>query len=145
MDRFLRRVTPILLLALAGLAWFERWVPGHERLAEHFGPDGVLRFVTGLLCVYMAMVVAERQRMQRDFKEVLDAFRTFHSESRDTRTDAAAQREAIEILIGALASGDAAVRESSALHLRRLTGQDLGTDAAAWRRWLATQSNAPRT
>ena len=144
MDRFLRSATPILLLALAGLAWFERWLPIHDRLVEHFGPDGVLRFVTGLLCVYMVLLVLERQRMQRDFKEVLDAFRTFHSESHGSRSDAVAQREAIEILIGALASGDAVVRESSALHLRRLTGQDLGQDAAAWRRWLATQSNAPR-
>jgi|SoiMethySBSTD1v2_1073268.scaffolds.fasta_scaffold2946595_2 hypothetical protein len=144
MDRFLRGATPIVLLALAGLAWFERWLPGHERLVEHFGPDGVLRFVTGLLCVYVVLLVIERQRMQRDFKEVLDAFRTFHSEARGTRSDAVAQREAIEILIGALASSDPVVRESSAQHLRRLTGQDLGPDAAAWRRWLATQSNAPR-
>ena len=146
MDRFLRRATPLVLLVLAGLAWFETWLPGHQVIAKNFGDDAVLRFVTGFLCIYMVMLVLERQRMEQTFKQVLLAFREFRGGAPGAKPgpDARdAQREAVQILVGALDSPDESVRKTSAVHLKRLTGLDLGEDAAAWRRWLAAQDPAP--
>lgn len=142
MDSVLRRATPLVLLVLAGLAWFEAWLPGHAELAARFGDDAVLRFVLGLLCLYMVMLVIERQRLEHSFKQLLAAFKEFHEL---TRSGAAAseapraKREAAEILVAALTSDDLEVRESAAVHLQRLTGEDLGDDAGAWRSWLASQ------
>lgn len=143
MDRWLRRATPIVLLVLAGLAWFERWLPGHEAWAERFGDDGALRFVVGLLCIYLVMLVAERERMERTFVDVLKAFRDFRSQSpgESGPDPATAQREAVELLVAALDSDDPAIRDNASRHLQRLTGQDLGPDPAAWRAWLRRQAD----
>ena len=142
MDGFLRRATPMVLLALAGLAWFGPLLPGYDALRQSFGEAAVLRFVTGLLCVYMVMLVAERHRMERNFKEVLAAFREFHSGSRSEAAgdQDAAQREAVEILVAALESPDEEVRTTSLRHLERLTGHSLGGDPEAWRSWLAQRA-----
>lgn len=145
MDSFLGRATPLVLLALAVLAWFGKLLPGHDALVRSFGDDAVLRFVTGLLCVYMVMLVIERHRLERNFKQVLGAFREFHGKSPDAEPSRAeaAQREAVEILIAALESDDAEVRKTSVTHLERLTGQKLGADPAAWRSWLERQQRTP--
>ncbi|MFG0317259.1 MAG: hypothetical protein ACF8XB_08305, partial [Planctomycetota bacterium JB042] len=44
-------------------------------------------------------------------------------------------RQAIDILVKAMESDNPSVRRSSAEHLKRLTGQDHGEDAAAWAGW----------
>ena len=145
MDGFLRRATPIVLLALAGLAWFEKWLPGHETMASRFGEDGVLRFVLGLLCLYMVMLVVERQRLEQGFKQLVGAFKDFHEQSRAAGSPAqagSAKREAVELLVAALGSPDAEIRKNSVSHLKRLTGQDLGEDPQAWQAWWAQQPNA---
>lgn len=46
-------------------------------------------------------------------------------------------REAVDILLQGLSSRDAGVREKAHHHLKRLTGQDLPPDAAAWQGWWA--------
>ncbi len=145
MDGFLRRATPIVLLVLAGLAWFEKWLPGHETMASRFGDDAVLRFVLGLLCVYMVMLVLERQRLELSFKQLLGAFKEFHEMARTDGSPAQVEgkkREAIELLLAALGGADAAIRASAASHLKRLTGQDLGEDPQAWQAWWAQQPDA---
>jgi hypothetical protein len=140
MDLFLRRATPVVLLMMAGLAWFGPLLPGYEGLIDRFGGDAVLRFLTGLLCIYVAMLVLERQRMEQSFKQVLGAFRDFHTNRHpNAEQTGKVQREAVEILVGALQSPDAEVRRNSRTHLVRLTGQDHGEDAGAWRSWLAEQ------
>ncbi len=142
MDKFLRLATPLCLVALAALVWFERVLPGRDAFARTFGEDAVPRFVTGVLCIYVLVLVVERQRMESAFKDVLGAFRDFHARGRRGERGAleAAQREAVEILIAALDSPDAQVRQRSVLHLERLTGQQLGDDAQAWRGWLREQA-----
>ncbi len=151
MDSFLRRATPLVLLVMAALAWFEKWLPGHAALAESFGENAVLRFVTGLLCIYMVMLVLERQRMEMTFKQVLSAFRDFRTGAGAAAGAAGAaaapgaaeaEREAVSILIAALESGDSAVRANAAAHLQRLTGLDHGEDAAAWRGWLSQRGGS---
>ncbi|MEM7204988.1 MAG: hypothetical protein AAF628_32335 [Planctomycetota bacterium] len=134
-----------MLIGLAGLVWFERVLPGASGFAEQFGSDAVLRFVIGVLCLYVVLLVLERQRMENAFKEVLGAFREFHAKASGGAASGppganAAQQEAVRLLIGALRSPDAQVRASSAAHLKRLTGQDLGEDGEAWNRWLAQQA-----
>ena len=144
MDSTLQRATPIVLLVLAGLAWFGKFLPGYDGLTRSFGEAAVLRFVTGVLCLYMVMLVLERQRMERAFKDVLGAFRQFHAERAggggaaggEVRTAEDAQEEALRLLVGSLSSPDAKVRGLAAGNLQRLTGQSFGEDAAAWTRWL---------
>jgi hypothetical protein len=145
MDGFLRRATPIVLLLMAALAWFEKWLPGHEAMARRFGEDGVLRFVLGLLCVYMVLSVVERQRMEYQFKQLLGAFKDFHEQVRGAGGGAEVERkklEAAQLLTEALASPQAEIRQKAAGNLKRLTGQDFGEDPDAWRAWLAQQPPA---
>ncbi len=153
MDRFLRRATPFALLALAALVWFERWIPGAGGFAARFGDDAVPRFVIGLLCLYVLLLVIERQRMEGAFKQVLGAFREFHrggaaagpgglpSGAAGGKPPAGVD-PAVPILIGALASADVEVRRSCVQHLKRLTGEDLGDDPVAWRRWWRSRAEA---
>jgi hypothetical protein len=139
MDRLLRRATPVVLLAMAGLVWFERVLPGGEGFRRTLGDDAVLRFVTGVLCLYMLLWILERHRLERMFKEVLAAFRDFHGAGAAARGEAARgseRQDALRILVAALGSGDAEVRAKAAKHLGRMTGQDFGEDAERWRRWL---------
>lgn len=143
MDRTLRRATPLVLLALGGLVLAEPWLP--ESLRTLLGPGGVIRLVVAVLCVYVVLLIAERERMVRDFKEVLRAFREFHGNPGTPAAGAQAQptdaqkREALEILVTALSSPDRSVRDKAHAHLQRLTGQALPPDPAAWQAWLARQ------
>jgi len=138
MDRWLRRTTPLVLLVLAGLAWFERLLPGHEFLAREFGDQFVLRFVLGVLCLYVLMLVLERQHMEQLFKQVLAQFRGLRgAESGSAPGDDQAKQEAVQILIAALSSDDPKVRAGAASNLERLTGERLGDDQTAWQAWLA--------
>ena len=113
----------------------------------------MLRFVVGLLAVYVAMVVLERQRMELLFKGVLGELRSFHQQLKaqagggpagavDNAPASQEQAEdAARILIAALASDDASVRKTAAENLQRLTGEKHGEDAAAWSAWLAGRGN----
>ena len=144
MDSFLKRITPLILLLMAGLAFFERWLPGADRIASMVGADGVLRFVVGVLCIYVMLLVLERQSLDARFTRVLETFKQFYAaragaaageEQADEKMEQA-RKQALPILLAALESDDPKVRESALENLRRLTGKDLGTDAAAWRQQL---------
>ena len=149
MDRLLRRTTPVMLLLLAAAAIGEPWLPAGIR--DLVGPGWVLRFAVAVVCIYLVLVIAERERMARDFKEVLFAFREFHGKKAaanaggDSTTGTLAtgepttaqKREALELLISALATSDLGVRSKAHAHLKRLTGQVFPADPAAWQAWLA--------
>jgi hypothetical protein len=155
MDRTLRNATPLVLLVLAGLAWFEPLLPGAAWLRERLGPSGLLRFVVGLLAVYCALLVAERQRMEQVFRQVLGELQSFRGKvaggAAAPPTQAAGagasdmvgqQREAIRILIAALRSDERDVRQTAAQNLERLTGQQFGEDRGAWESWFADRGAA---
>ncbi|MHC4515744.1 MAG: HEAT repeat domain-containing protein [Planctomycetota bacterium] len=144
MDSFLKRITPLILLLMAGLAFFEHWLPGANRIAAMVGADGVLRFVIGVLCIYVMLLVLERQSLDARFTRVLETFKQFYAaragaaageEQADEKMEQA-KKQALPILLAALESDDPKVRETALENLRRLTGKDLGTDAAAWRQHL---------
>ena len=103
MDRFLRIATPLILVALALLVWFETFLR-NENASPWLGETGVLRFAVGVLCLYVLLVVVEQQRTNAAFKEVLEAFKRFHNGR--NRGGEEPKREAITLLIGALSSGD---------------------------------------
>ena len=133
MQRFLRIATPLILLALALLVWFEPLLR-NEQTTSFLGETGVLRFAVGVLALYALLLVIEQQRMGVAFREVLKAFQRFHDGRGAGGT--APQGEAVGLLVGALASEDPAVRANARDHLKRLTGQDFGEDQARWQGWL---------
>lgn len=160
MDQALRRITPVVLLVLALLVWFEPLLP-LDGIRERLGETGLLRFVTGVLCIYCLLLVMERQRMEARFTEVLGTFQKFYR-ARSARSghgsgDAAAagagdpaaasgpgsdeeseqSLAAVAILTAALGSAEADLRETAVENLQRLTGQEFGDDQAAWQAWLA--------
>lgn len=141
-DRLQRVGAPLILLGLAGLVWFERWLPGRAWIAEQFGDDAVLRFALGCVCVYAAVLVVERQQMGALFQQVLGQFRRFHESQGRLRSagDGAARAEAIRILVAALRSDEAEVRRSARENLTRLLGHDHGEDPAAWQRALERET-----
>ena len=142
MDKKLRRLTPVVLLVLAGAVAFEPLLPAG--LAGLFGAGTIMRVVVVVLCLYTLALILERERMAQDFKNVLGAFREFHKQqgqaSSDGHVPESQKREAIEILISALESQDASVRDKAHQHLKRITGQQLPADPASWRAWLGKTS-----
>lgn len=133
MDRFLRIATPLILLGLALLVWFETLLR-NESATPWLGETGVLRFAVGVLCLYAILLVVEQQRMGHAFKEVLKAFKRFH-EAREAGGQEP-RREAVTLLVGALSSDDPQIRKNAVEHLKRLTGQEFGEDQARWLQWL---------
>ena len=144
MDTFLKRITPLVLLLMAVLVFFEHLLPGGEAIREMVGSDGVLRFVVGVLCIYVMLLVVERQSLDAKLTRVLETFKQFYAarstaaageEGTDERMEQA-KKQAVPILLAALDSPDPKVRNAALENLRRLTGKDLGTQAAAWRQQL---------
>ena len=144
MDTFLKRITPLVLLLMAVLVFFEHLLPGGEAIRKMVGSDGVLRFVVGVLCIYVMLLVVERQSLDAKLTRVLETFKQFYAAragaaAGEERTDERmeqAKKQALPILLAALESPDPRVRETALENLRRVTGKDLGTDAGAWRQHL---------
>ena len=135
MSRFLRIATPLILLGLALLVWLEP-VLRHEGATPWLGETGVIRFALGILCLYVLVNAVEQQRMGAAFKQVLEAFKRFH-ENRAAE-GGEPRREAVALLVGALASEDPGIRANAVQHLERLTGENFGEDLQRWQEWLET-------
>ena len=144
MDRTLRRLTPIVLIALGVIVWFEgALMPASLR--DTFGDKGLLRFVVGILCFYTMFLVLERQHMEVKFTQVLGQFKEFYDKRaaiKEAGIDAAKSLEAITILLAALSSTEADVAESAYTNLKRLTGKDFGRDPTAWEAFVEATRNA---
>src|SRR5690606_37298961 len=102
MSAWIRSTAPFALLGLALLAWFERCIPGAPEVAQRFGDAAVLRFVTGCLCVYVALLMLEAQHKAALLKQVLGEFKRFHTAR--SASGGEARGEAIRILTAALES-----------------------------------------
>ena len=133
MDSFLKRITPLVLLAVAVLVLCERWLPGADRIAGWVTKDGVMRFVVAVLCIYVMLLVLERQSLDARFQRVLETFKQFYAaragaaaagEGQTDEKMAAAKKAALPILLAAVESEDPKVRETALDNLRRLTGKD---------------------
>ena len=123
------------------------------------GENGVMRFALGILCIYVMLLVIERQSLDARFTGVLETFKQFYAAragagggagaaaGSEERTDAEmeqAKEKAVPILLAALESDQADVREMALENLQRLTGKDLGTDVEAWKRHFAA-AETPET
>ncbi len=95
-------------------------MPGHSELAARFGEDAVLRFVVGLLCVYMVMLVVERQRLEVAFKQLLGAFK-------DSRRNATKASLAFFAICGRVDSTIASVRKSLMFHRGTLQASSISS------------------
>lgn len=144
-----RTLSPLVLLGVCVLVWFEPWLPGAEALSGRLGEDFLLRFCTGLLALYVLLLWGESIRLHTMLSGVLKALQDFgRARSGEAGAQGGAQGkrlEAVRLLVAALASGEAQVRESSRQHLARLVGRDLGAEPAPWQEWLAEQERAMRS
>ncbi len=134
-----RQVAPLVLLGFMVLVVFETWIPGSDKLRAQFGETAVLRFVLLGTCVMLVVLMGEQLRMEMMFKQVLEQFKSFHGKAGEagaSNPTSGQQADAIRILIAALASEDAKVRNHARDNLKRIAGQDLGKDPSAWLRWL---------
>ena len=115
---------------------------GYDQFASWVGGEVVLlRVLVGVLFLYFAGIVKERNAM----KGLLDNLRDMASTRRVPTAEES--RQAVEILIQALGSEREDVRRTAAENLRRMTGQELGTDAGAWEAWWVSNREgfAPRS
>lgn len=142
-DARFRQWTPLILLSVLALLVFEPWLPGLDWMRNEFGKDFVLRGCAVVIAFYVLLLWSETTRLHTVTTGVLQAFREFGNRggvaaSAKTKT----RLEAARLLIAALASGDASVRETAQHNLTKLVGRDLGADPAAWHEWLRAQESA---
>lgn len=146
MDRILRLATPVVLISFAVMVLFAPALPGLAALDQAFGANSTLRIAVAVLCLYVLILILERQRMETTFRELLGGLRKLKDDlqhrAQGSGDQEPARREAIQILVSALESKDPEVRARARVHLQRLTGEDLGEDATAWRSW--AQRQGPR-
>lgn len=145
-----RQLTPLLLLGVLVVVVAEPWLPGTAWVRERFGDQALLRACVAALLCYVLILWGESLRLHMMLSGVLQAFRQFRDShgggagggggaGSASRNDEA-KREAARLLIAALRSNDASIRQSSRQNLTRLAGEDHGDDPAAWQRWLERQS-----
>jgi hypothetical protein len=134
--RTFRLVAPLVLLGLAGLVWFEPWLPWHAVVVREFGPNAMLRVVLGLVCVLAALTLLELSRVETLLRSLLGELRGLAATRAEREGGVERNRaEAVRILIAALSGSEAPVRRTALDNLRRLTGVDLGEDPERWREW----------
>ena len=113
----------VLRLILLGLGmWFafsESSLPGAPLVS---------RAAIVVLFVALALLVGEVGQLREHMGLLLKVLRAGAPGRRD-------DREAVEILIQGLSAAEGPTRERAHHHLKRLTGQDLPPDAAAWQVW----------
>ena len=120
------------LLVAFGLAFFAMALSTSfmATIEGMFGFQRLVATALGFLFLYTAWasrgVAHLRERLLDLAEEMLKIF---------YGPDFRREREAVDILIRAMASDKESVRRSTREHLVRLTGQDLGEDQDAWARW----------
>ncbi len=131
-DRDARPRTPLILYSLGLLLIVSPLIPA--RLVEGVGGwDGIVRFLVGILFLYVGATVHERLRLGRAFRELVESFEAFNQGlyGRNYKT----VRAAVDLLIRTLASSDPEVRSKIRRQLVRITGVDFGEDRGRWEEW----------
>jgi hypothetical protein len=147
-ETLFRQLTPLFLLGVLFVVAFEHWLPGVGWLRETFGQDAILRAAVVALAAYVLLLWGESLRLHQVLTGVLQAFRSYDKErgggggGGGTARDPRARLEAARLLVAALGSPDASIRETSRHNLIRLVGKDLGADPAAWSSWIDEQARA---
>jgi hypothetical protein len=94
------------------------------------GSSSTARLAIAVLFVGVALLFGEVQRVRRDMALLLSALK-----AQAGGAAAKDQRLAVDVLVSALESPEARVREVAHKNLVRITRQDLPLDAARWRDW----------
>ncbi|PIE22863.1 MAG: hypothetical protein CSA62_10470 [Planctomycetota bacterium] len=127
--------TPLVLIGLGAMSIVLPIARGFLP-AEHrslLPGSWLTELLLGLLFFYVAALIYERQRLNKSFQELLSSFDEF---LRGVYGDDYRQRmQAISVLIRALASEDAKIREKSHESLKRLTGKDFPAEHLPWHEW----------
>jgi hypothetical protein len=124
-------VTPIVL-CLVGV-WA---IVGSSKLGfSHEWSGTIVRVLLGVLFVVVGVIYSQTSRsagMKAEIRDVYEAVNMLLY-GKNYRRD----REAIKILLTALASEDHGVREKAWKSLKDLTGQSFALDAEVWQSWWA--------
>lgn len=141
MRDIVQNFTPLALLALCGLVWLEPILPGSDAIREMLGETGLLRLVTGLLCLFVTLLWFERRRLYSLLDQLVSRMREAQGRSpQESAVDAARMKiEAMSILVEALDGKDPAVRQNAVENLERLSGQKFGNNPDRWRRYVDEQ------
>lgn len=137
-----RQLTPLVLLGTALVALLGPWLPGAAWVAEHIGPTVLLGCCVFLLTLYVLLLWGETLRLHALLTAVLKElieFRNRRAAEVQQGRPLAQRLEAVKLLLPALESGDATIRQTSRRNLTLLVGKDLGEGAEPWRRWVAEQ------
>ena len=118
----------LLLAAIFALALFLVWLPRVGLEIEQ--QDRILRIVAAALCLAFGIVLVQVRGLRREILVMEDLLQ-------DVRFGAGTKRDrdAVDILVRALRTPDARAREAALRTLRKISGQDLGEDPAAWESW----------
>lgn len=129
------------------LIFFAGWFAFKQ---DALGPEVhlVSRMGLVLLCLVLAIILAELTKLRSHFGMIVGAMRAASaagtapaSESMEALQAATSPglaedpRAAVDILVTALATDDAETRERAHRHLVRLTGKNLPPEVALWQRW----------
>jgi len=123
----------------AGLFFILRpdWL-GYAALARTLGGEESLHGVgIGIAFVLLAAQSWEKTQLRIRMAELMEAMHQLLY-GKDYRRD----REAIDILLAAMESKDAANAKTAHAHLVRLTGQNFAQDPAVWRSWWEANKKA---
>ncbi|MCA8969684.1 MAG: hypothetical protein KDC95_07870 [Planctomycetes bacterium] len=93
----------------------------------------LIAFFVGVTFLYMGALISERRRMEKTFRELLEAFESFNRSIYGD--DYKVKRAAVDILIRSLAHGDPTVRDRAHAQLVRLSGHDFPAEHAPWEAW----------
>jgi len=128
----LGRISALLAAAMGLFVVFLPWLPGWG-VVQRVGETHFLRFLCGCLLLYAAVTIRERQRLKSRFMDLMESFDSFNSAlyGREKKVTP----EAVTLLVTSLASRKPELRAKAHELLKRLTGQDLGPDHEAWKRW----------
>ena len=103
---------------------------GWDYIRAHNLEPAVLRLLTGFAFLFLAGGLLQRQRAEHALADVHRAMNMLLY-GRNYERD----REAVRILLRALRSKDAEVREKAWRSLKGLTGSDFALDAGVWEAW----------
>ncbi|MFT4514198.1 MAG: hypothetical protein ACI89X_003550 [Planctomycetota bacterium] len=147
-ESIFRSGTPLFLLGLLLAVLLEPILPYHDWMVQEFGDDIVLKVAVLFLIGYVLLLWGESLRLQGLLTGLLQAFKTFDYDraaeggvggKKKGTSNPKARFEAAKLLVAAMRSDDASIKETSHHNLIRLVGQDLGKDPDKWQQWLTKQ------
>lgn len=125
-------VTSRLVAALVGAAGlflvFRPRSLGWDALVQRYGHVEVTTTVVGCMLLLLAAHSFEKHQLRVRVAELTEMLHQLLYGK-----DYAAERDMIDVLIGALGRGD----DTAYRHLQRLTGQNFADDPAVWQSWWA--------